>query len=133
MSTITLPSITPLTQPFWDACSEGRLILPRCNACGRHFFRPEVACTHCFSTDWRWFDASGRATLYSYSIVHRAPAPGFETPFVFAVVELDEGVAMFSNVVGCKLEGVRIGMPLRVTFENIAPGIHLPKFRPATS
>ncbi|HEU0204480.1 MAG TPA: Zn-ribbon domain-containing OB-fold protein [Burkholderiaceae bacterium] len=129
---ITLPAITPLTRPFWDACSEGRLILPRCNGCQQYFFRPEVACTHCFATDWRWVDASGRATLYSYSIVHRAPAPGFKTPYVFAIVELEEGVTMFSNIVGCEPEDVRIGMALEVIFEKIAPGVHLPKFRPAT-
>jgi uncharacterized OB-fold protein len=62
--------------------------------------------------------------------VHRAPASGFRTPFVFAVVELDEGVAMFTNVVDCAHDAVRIGMRLRITFEEVAPGIRLPKFRP---
>jgi uncharacterized OB-fold protein len=128
---ITPPAITPLTRPFWDACGEGRLVIPRCNACGRHFFRPEVACTHCFATDWKWVEASGRGTLYSYSIVHRAPAPGFETPLVLAVVELEEGCFLFSNVVGCEHADIRIGMPLRVTFEYVAPGIDLPRFKPA--
>jgi len=128
---ITLPSITPLTRPFWDACKEGRLIIPRCNACGRHFFRPEVACTHCFATDWRWSEASGRGSLYSYSMVHRAPAPGFTTPFVLAVVELAEGCFMFSNLVGCEHADSRTGMARQVSFETIAPGIDLPRFRPA--
>jgi len=73
MPTPTLPSISTLTRPFWDAAAEGCYILPRCNACGRHFFRPEVACPHCFATDWAWVPASGHGTLYSYSIVHRGP------------------------------------------------------------
>jgi hypothetical protein len=128
---ITLPDITPLTRPFWNACDEGRFIIPRCNACGRHFFRPEVACTHCFSTDWKWVEASGRGTLYSYSIIHRPPAPGFKTPIVFAAVELDEGCFLFSNIVGCEHTDIRIGMALSVTFERVGPGITLPKFRPA--
>jgi hypothetical protein len=131
MPTPTLPAPTPLTQPFWDAAAQGRLLLPRCRACARHFFRPEVACTYCFATDWQWVQASGRGTLYSFTVVHRAPAPGFELPFVLAIVELDEGPAVLSNVVGCAPSQVRIGMALRVRFEHVAPAIHLPRFEPA--
>ena len=128
MPTPTLPAMTPLTQPFWDAAAQGRLLLPRCNACGRHFFRPEVACTHCFATDWRWVSASGRGTLYTYTVVHRAPAPGFAVPFVLAVVELEEGPVMFSNLVGCGADEVRIGMAVTVRFEEVAKGVWLPRF-----
>jgi uncharacterized OB-fold protein len=131
MPTPTLPVPTPLTRPFWDAAAEGRLLLPRCRVCQRHFFRPEVACTHCFATDWQWVQASGRGTLYSHTVVHRAPAPGFEVPFVLAVVELDEGPAMFSNLVHCAPPEIRIGMALRVRFEQVAAAIHLPRFEPA--
>jgi uncharacterized protein len=128
MSTPTLPAITPLTQPFWDAAAEGRLLLPRCNACGRHFFRPEVACTHCFATEWQWAQASGRGTLYSYTVVHRAPAPGFAVPLVLAIVELDEGPALFSNLVDVVEGDIRIGMALQVCFEAVGAGVHLPRF-----
>lgn len=131
MPTPTLPVPTPLTQPFWDAAAKGRLLLPRCNACGRHFFRPEVACTHCFATDWQWVQASGRGTLYSHTVVHRAPAPGFTVPLVLAIVELDEGPVMFSNLVACAEGDIRIGMALRVRFEQVSATIHLPRFEPA--
>ncbi len=131
MPTPTLPAVSDLTRPFWHAASEGRLLLPRCRACGRHFFRPEVACTHCFATDWQWVEASGRGTLYSYTIVHRAPAPGFVVPLVLAVVELDEGPVMFSNLVDCRDTDIRIGMALRVRFEQVAHAVHLPRFVPA--
>jgi uncharacterized OB-fold protein len=131
MPTPTLPSITPLTRPFWDAAAQGRLLLPRCKACTRHFFRPEVACTHCFSTDWAWADASGRGTLYSYTVLHRPPAPGFPVPLVLAVVELDEGPCLFTNLVGVAPEDIRIGMALRVRFEQVAPQVHLPRFEAA--
>ena len=131
MPTPTLPHITSLTRPFWDAAAEGRYLLPLCNACGKHFFRPEVACTHCFATDWQWVDASGRGTLYSYSILHKAPAPGFEVPFVLAVVELDEGPFVFSNLVGCADGEICIGMNLQVQFDAVASGIRLPRFHPA--
>jgi len=131
MPTPTLPAVTPLTRPFWDAAAQGRLMLPRCNACHRHFFRPEVACTHCFATDWQWVEASGRGSLYSYSVLHKAPAPGFQVPLVLAVVELDEGPCMFSNVVGVEMENIRIDMSLHVAFEQVAAGIFLPRFRAA--
>lgn len=131
MPTPTLPAVTALTQPFWNAAAQGRLLLPRCNACGQHFFRPEVACTHCFATDWQWAEASGRGTLYSWTAVHRAPAPGFAVPLLLAVVELAEGPAMFSNLVGCAPPEIRIGMALRVRFEQVAAAIHLPRFEPA--
>lgn len=127
---ITLPNITPLTLPFWDGTRNGKFLLPKCNCCGKYFFRPEVACTHCFSSAWSWVEASGRASLYSYSVIHRAPARGFPTPSVFAVVELEESPAIFSNLVECALEDIRIGMPLAVTFDEISPGIALPRFRP---
>jgi uncharacterized OB-fold protein len=130
MPTPTLPAITALTRPFWDAAAQGRLMLPRCNACAKHFFRPEVACTHCFATDWQWVQASGHGSLYSHSIVHKAPAPGFVVPLVLAVVELDEGPFMFSNVVGCPHGEVHIGMRLQVQFDEVAPGIHLSRFHP---
>lgn len=128
-----LPNITALTRPWWDACKEKRLLLPRCNACGKHFFRPEIACTHCFSLDWQWVEASGRATLYSYSVIHRSPVPGFRTPVVFAIVELEEGPAMFSNVVQCADDQLHNGMSLQVVFEPISAEVTLPKFRPADS
>jgi uncharacterized OB-fold protein len=132
-ATVILPGITPLTRPWWDACREGRLLLPLCNACGKHFFRPEVACTHCISLDWQWVEASGRGTLYSYSVIHRAPLPGFKTPLVFAIVELAEGPTMFSNVIECAPEQVRIGMSLQVVFEPLNAEVSLPKFRPLES
>lgn len=125
------PAVTDLTRPWWEACREGRLLLPRCNDCGRHHFRPEVACTHCMSLDWQWVEASGRGTLYSYSEIHRAPVPGFRTPAVLAIVELEEGVTMFSNVVQCAPDALRIGMSLQVVFEPLDDEVTLPKFRPA--
>ena len=131
MPTPTLPAITTLTRPYWDAAAQGRLLLPKCKACDRHFFRPEVACTHCFATGWQWIEATGRGTLYSYSVLHKAPAPGFQVPLVLAIVELDEGPCVFSNLVGCEQADIRIGMPLRVRFEQVAVGVHLPRFEPA--
>ena len=122
---------TELTRPFWDAVREGRLIVQRCSACEKTFFRPEVACPHCFSTKWRWVESSGRGTLYSLSIVHRAPSPAFKAPFIFAAIDMEEGWTMFSNVIGLEPEAARIGMRLKVSFEHPSDMLSLPLFRPA--
>jgi uncharacterized OB-fold protein len=122
---------TELTRPFWDAVREGRLVVQRCSACEKTFFRPEVACPHCFSAEWRWVESSGRGTLYSVSVVHRAPSPAFKAPFVFAAVDMEEGWTMFSNVIGIEPEDAKIGMKLKVSFEHPSDTLSLPLFRPA--
>ncbi len=122
-----------LTRPFWDAISAGRLIVQRCSSCEKTFFRPEVACPHCFSTEWRWIESSGRGTLYSFSIVHRAPSPAFKAPFIFAAVDMEEGWTMFSNVIGLEPEEAKIGMKVQVSFEQLSGELALPLFRPVGS
>lgn len=122
---------TAISRPFWDACRAHRLILPRCRTCARHFFPPDVACIHCWSTDWEWVPASGRGTLYSFAIVHRAPSPDFEVPYAFAAVRLEEGVDLFSHVIGARHADLAIDMPLVVAFEEVAPGEVLYRFTPA--
>ena len=119
-----------LTRPFWDAVDAGRLIVQRCSACEKTFFRPEVACPHCFSTEWRWVDSSGKGTLYSFSVVHRAPSPAFTAPFIFAAIDMEEGWTMFSNVIGLEPDQARIGMKLQVSFERPSEDFALPLFRP---
>src|SRR5271155_333954 len=91
---------TELTGPFWDAAAEHRLIVQRCSRCEACFFRPEIACPHCLSQEWRWVGSSGRGSVYSFSVVHRPPTRAFTAPFVFAIIELVEGFTMFSNIVG---------------------------------
>jgi uncharacterized OB-fold protein len=127
---IPLPPPTDLTRPYWAACAEGRLIVPRCGECGRCFFRPEFACTHCASQQWSWVESAGKGSLYSFSVVHRAPSTAFPLPYVLAAVDVDEGFTMFSNVVGCDPGGIRIGMRLRVVFRPVRDGIQLPMFQP---
>ena len=125
----TLPG-TEMTRPFWQGCRDGKLLVPKCNNCGRFFFAPEIACTHCFSTDWNWVQSSGRGTLYSYSIVHRAPLPSFTTPFVFAVIDMEEGWTLFSNLLECAFEDIHMDMPVAVVFALGPDGRILPLFKP---
>lgn len=129
-----LPRPTPETQPYWDGCKRHELLLPRCLDCGRFHFYPRALCPHCWSRNLEWVKATGRGKLYSYVINHR-PAPGFEqdAPYVIAVVELDEGVRLMSNIVGVEPDPAKLplDMPLEAVFEDVSPEVSLPKFRPA--
>jgi uncharacterized OB-fold protein len=128
-----VPKPTPDTQPFWDGTAAGELRIQRCLACMWHYFYPRPSCPHCGSGDVEWVTASGRATLYSYVINHR-PAPGFEAdgPYAIAVVELEEGVRMMTNLVGTEItpEKLPLDLPLRVLFEQRGD-VHVPLFTPA--
>ena len=130
-----LPQPTPETQPFWDGCKRHELLLPLCLNCNRLHFYPRALCPHCWSTDLKWVPSSGKGKLYSYVINHRL-APGFEdeVPFVIAIVELEEGVRMMSNLVGVAADpdALPIDLPLEVTFDDVTEEITLPKFRPAS-
>ncbi len=133
--TKAMPQATPETQPFWDAAREERLLIQRCTSCGRHYFYPRPQCPQpdCDSTEVEWTEANGRATLHTYMINHRA-APGFEAeaPYVIAVVQLEEGPRLMSNLVGVEAspDALRIDMPLQVTFERVSDAVTLPKFKP---
>ncbi len=135
MSETTKPVPVPNedTQVYWNGCRDHRLLLQRCRACGRHRFYPRMLCLHCSSTDTEWVEASGRGHVYTYSVIHRAPSPAFktDTPYVLAIVELEEGVRMMTNICGCSPSDVHIGMPVRVVFEPMTAEIILPKFVPA--
>jgi uncharacterized OB-fold protein len=129
-----IPAPTPETAEFWEGARRGELRIQRCRACGKAYFFPRPFCPHCSSKDVEWFTASGKGTLYSYVISHR-PAPGFQdwTPYVIAVVQLDEGPRMMTNIVGVepKPENLPIDMPVEVTWERQDERITLPLFRPA--
>ncbi|MER6097877.1 Zn-ribbon domain-containing OB-fold protein [Streptomyces sp. NPDC001728] len=115
-----LPDIDAFTRPYWDAAAEGRLLLRRCAACDRVHHYPREFCPHCWSEDARWEEASGRATLYTWSVVHRNDLPPFgeRVPYVAAVVDLAEGPRMMTEVVDVAEDDLRIGMQLRVAFRR---------------
>ena len=127
-----LPRPTPETRHFWDGTREGELRLQRCDDCGKVYFPPRPFCPGCASREVSVFKASGRGILYSYVISHRA-APGFEPPYSIAVVELDEGPRMMTNIVGTPQtpEALQLDMPVEVVFEPVGDEITLPLFRPA--
>lgn len=124
-----LPHPSDLSRPHWQGGREGRLLVQRCDACGGYVFVPRIACTHCFADALRWVESAGLGTVYSYTIVHRAPHPGFEPPYCAAIVELDEGWHMLTNIVATPLDEIRVGMRVLVRFDEI-DGAVLPMFAP---
>lgn len=129
-----IPTPTPETQHFWDGTRDGELRLQRCGDCQNVYFPPRPFCPECLSRTVSIFAATGRATLYSYIINHRAtPNSGFEAPYSIAVVELEEGPRMMTNVVETEQtpEALVLDMPLEVVFEAVSDEISLPLFRPA--
>ncbi|NEB75025.1 Zn-ribbon domain-containing OB-fold protein [Streptomyces sp. SID14478] len=128
-----VPEPDAFTRPYWDAAAQGRLLLRHCAACGRTHHYPREFCPYCWSEDVRWRPASGRAVLYTWSVVHRNDLPPFggRTPYVAAVVDLAEGPRMMTEVVECAQEELRVGMELDVSFREGGGGLAVPVFRPA--
>jgi len=126
-----IPTPTPETAHFWSGAREGKLLLQQCEECGNTYFPPRPFCAKCNAQAIRLREASGRATLYSYAINHR-PAPGFDAPYAIAVVELEEGPRMMTNIVGVPQtpEALVLDMPLQVTFQKLTDEISLPVFAP---
>lgn len=128
-----LPRPTPETQPFWDGCRDGKLLLPWCRDCGKPHFYPRALCPFCLSESLDWRAASGRGRLHTY-VVNNKPAKGFTPPYVIAVIELDEGPRMLSNLITdgpADQAPLHIDMPVEVMFDAVTDAITLPKFRPA--
>lgn len=128
-----LPTPDNETRPFWDAAREGKLLIKQCNSCDRFHFYPRPFCPRCWNDDVEWTEASGRGTLYTWSVVHVNDLPPFpeRVPYVAAIVELEEGPRIMTNIVDCEFDALRIGMPVEVTFRPASDEFTLPLFRPA--
>ena len=127
-----LPQPTPETQHFWDGTKANELLLQRCDECSNVYFPPRPFCPSCASRKVSVTKASGKAKLYSY-VIHHRPVPGFTPPYAIAVVELDEGPRMMTNIVGCEQtpEALVLDMPVEVAWEKLDDDITLPLFKPA--
>jgi uncharacterized protein len=122
----------PAARPFWDAVADGRLLLEQCGSCQTVIWYPRGFCPRCGSTATGWIEASGRGTVYSYTVARKSfGAFAAAAPYVIAYIELAEGPRILSNVVGLRPEEVTIGMAVEVTFEKAAEGPAVYRFRPA--
>jgi uncharacterized OB-fold protein len=124
------PGVTLETQPFWDATREGRLVLPRCDACEFVIWYPRRFCPACGSRNVSWFEAAGTGTVYTFTIVAKGTGPYRDSgPYVVAFVELDEGPRLMTNIVDVPPESVAVGQRVAVVFTPTEDGTALPRFR----
>ncbi len=128
------PVPQPETDFYWEKARAHELWLMRCDDCGSTYFYPRPICPRCFSRNTKWIQSSGRGTLYAFSIVYRPPVPAFQdaVPYVAALVELEGGVRLPTNLVEVEPDpaNIHIGMAVEVVFEDVSDAIALPKFRP---
>ena len=128
-----VPRPAPESIPYWEAARQHRLSLPRCEDCEQHWFPPSRSCPHCLSANFTFQDVSGHGKVYSFVTFHRPYHPAFteEVPYVVALVELDEGPRLLTNILGIAPEEVRCDMPVVVTYDDVDNEHSIPKFRPA--
>lgn len=118
------------SRPYWEGLAQGELRLQHCSACSRYVFYPRSLCPHCFSDQLTWKVASGKGTIYSYTVAHQAFGIfAAEIPFIIAIVELEEGVRMMTRIIDAPREQVKVGAAVQVTFEAVDEQLTLPYFR----
>lgn len=126
-----LPVLSADNRPFWDGCRGGRLMLQRCEACAQWRYPISPVCPQCLSDRFEWAAVSGRGTVFSFIVFHQAYHPGFKAdlPYNVALVQLEEGPRLFSNVVGTPHAQVRIGDAVEVVFDAVTDEVTIPRFR----
>ncbi len=122
---IPAPIVTVESEPFWNAARQGRFVVPACAACGKTHWYPRAVCPFCGAENIEWRAASGRGTIYSFSVMRRA-----KEPYAIAYVTLAEGPTMLTNIVACDFDTLRIGQSVRVAFGETENGPPVPLFRP---
>jgi len=122
---IPAPAINNESKPFWEAAKEGRFLIKRCTSCGEAHWYPRVLCPFCFS-DTVWEESPGEGVIYTYSVMHRSPTG----PYAIGYVTLAEGPAVLTNFVGCDLSMLKIGMKVKVRFQDTEGGPPVPVFAP---
>ena len=127
-----LPIPSQLSEPFWAACKNHELKIQRCQSCGAFRFPPAILCPECLSREVEWQKVSGRGKIFSFVVYRRLYHPAFKAdlPYTVAVIELEEGARLLSNIVDISPEKVRCDMPVEVIFQDVTPEVTLPKFRP---
>ncbi len=130
-----LPRPTIESRPYWDGLRQQKLLMPRCDDCKGYWFPPSALCPHCSSEKWTWTETSGRGHIFSYVVYHRVYHPGFadDVPYTVAVIELEEGPRMLSNVIGIPPDKVACDMKVEVRFDPVTDDVTLPKFRPVAA
>ena len=126
-----LPTITDLNRDFWEGCRQGRLRMQKCGGCAHIRYPISHVCPRCLSYEYQWTDLSGRGSVFSYVVFHQIYNRAFaqDVPYNVALVQLEEGPRMYSNVVGVPNDAVKVGDRLQVVFDAVTPDVTLPRFR----
>lgn len=127
-----LPIITEENRHFWEGCQQGKLLLQQCDQCYQYQFYPRLYCMHCDSDTLHWVETSGHGIIYSYTIVHQNKSPEFvhDTPYNVAIVQLNEGPRLLSNIVDVEATELKVDLPVMVIFDRVNETITLPRFKP---
>ncbi|ACL02867.1 protein of unknown function DUF35 [Desulfatibacillum aliphaticivorans] len=130
-----LPLLTGLSKTFYEGCKENKLLYQHCKDCGEVIFYPKIVCPACMGTNLDWKESAGKGKIFSFTVAYDFAPPEFasSTPYALAVVNLDEGFSMLTNIVDCDLDKLQCDMPVEVLFDPVTPEITLPKFRPVTA
>ncbi len=130
-----LPIPDAVSEEYWNGAKRHELVIQRCERCSKYIFYPRAICPWCLSSNLEWVKASGRGRVYSYTVIAQTASPGFrdEVPYIYAVVELNEGPHMGTNIVDCPIEDCKVDMPVTVVFDDVTLEVTLVKFRPALS
>jgi len=129
-----IPHLDEENRPWWEALKRHELYIQRCRDCSALRYYPRALCPECLSQRTEWIRARGSGKVYTFTITYQNTAPGVREslPYVLAYVELDEGLKLLTNIIDCRPEEVRIGMPVAVVFDDVTPEVTLAKFRPAS-
>jgi uncharacterized OB-fold protein len=131
--TLVLPELTDLNRPFWEGCRNDQLVLQRCSECGHLRYPISRVCPRCISSSYSWEPTSGRGTVYSFAVFRHAYNEAWrdQVPYAVALIELEEGPTMISNIVGVDVDDVHVGLPVRVVFAPATDQVTVPRFTPA--
>jgi len=127
-----LPLITKLSKVFWDGCKEKKLLYQKCAECGEVIFFPKLLCPNCMSRNLEWKQSAGKGKIQTFTVTYDMAPPEFMpfVPYALAIIRLDEGYRMMSNIVQCDFDNLSCEMPVEVVFEAVTPEFTLPYFRP---
>jgi uncharacterized OB-fold protein len=126
-----LPQPTPWSKNFWEGTKNKKLLIQKCKNCNQMIMYPKKYCPFCMGDEMDWVEASGRGKIYSFTVVYNNPPSAFlkDLPFTIAIIKLEEGVQMLSNIVATDYESLKCEMDVEVVFDNVTDEISLPKFR----
>jgi uncharacterized OB-fold protein len=129
---LPLPVITTLSKEYWDGCKENKLLYQHCRDCDEVIFFPKYLCPNCMGHNLEWLESKGKGKIVTFTVTYESAPPAFmaEMPYAVAIIEMDEGYRIMSNIIECDFDTLECEMPVEVVFDPVTPEVTLPKFKP---